>query len=187
MIFCNRKTDVDTVAKSLKKAGYNAAPIHGDLDQSQRTRTLNEFREQTLKFLVCSDVAARGLDIPAVVGARSASQLIKQDDWVVIDGDGGVLLVDPSPTLIEEYIFKQREGNLERERLTRLRHTPAVTLDGEAVQLMANIEQPGDTDAAIEAGAVGVGLFRSEFLFRDDRLLSVGSPESAPSPSCTID
>ncbi len=66
MIFCNRKTDVDTVAKSLKKAGYNAAPIHGDLDQSQRTRTLNEFREQTLKFLVCSDVAARGLDIPDV-------------------------------------------------------------------------------------------------------------------------
>ena len=66
MIFCNRKTDVDTVAKSLKKAGYDAAPIHGDLDQSQRTRTLNEFREQTLKFLVCSDVAARGLDIPDV-------------------------------------------------------------------------------------------------------------------------
>ena len=110
-------------------------------------------------------IVARGLDIPAVVGARSASQLIKQDDWVVIDGDGGVLLVDPSPTLIEEYVFKQREGNLERERLTRLRHTPAVTLDGEAVQLMANIEQPADTDAAIEAGAVGVGLFRSEFLF----------------------
>ncbi len=56
MIFCNRKTDVDTVAKALKKAGYDAAPIHGDLDQSQRTRTLNEFREQTLKYLVCSDV-----------------------------------------------------------------------------------------------------------------------------------
>ncbi|NKB27117.1 MAG: DEAD/DEAH box helicase [Rhodobacteraceae bacterium] len=66
MIFCNRKTDVDTVAKSLKKSGYDAAPIHGDLDQSQRTRTLTEFRDQTLKYLVCSDVAARGLDIPDV-------------------------------------------------------------------------------------------------------------------------
>lgn len=66
IIFCNRKTDVDIVAKSLKKYGYDAAPIHGDLDQSHRTRTLDGFREGTLKFLVASDVAARGLDIPAV-------------------------------------------------------------------------------------------------------------------------
>ncbi|SFA72324.1 ATP-dependent RNA helicase RhlE [Poseidonocella pacifica] len=66
IIFCNRKTDVDIVAKSLKKYGYDAAPIHGDLDQSQRTRTLDGFREGTLRFLVASDVAARGLDVPAV-------------------------------------------------------------------------------------------------------------------------
>ncbi|MFV0303711.1 MAG: DEAD/DEAH box helicase [Paracoccus sp. (in: a-proteobacteria)] len=66
IIFCNRKTDVDIVAKSLKKHGYDAAPIHGDLDQSQRMRTLDEFRDGTLRFLIASDVAARGLDIPAV-------------------------------------------------------------------------------------------------------------------------
>ncbi|WP_366916079.1 DEAD/DEAH box helicase [uncultured Paracoccus sp.] len=66
IIFCNRKTDVDIVAKSLKKHGYDAAPIHGDLDQSQRMRTLDEFREGKLRFLIASDVAARGLDIPAV-------------------------------------------------------------------------------------------------------------------------
>jgi superfamily II DNA/RNA helicase len=66
IIFCNRKMDVDTVAKSLKKHGYDAAPIHGDLDQSQRTRTLDGFRAGTLRFLVASDVAARGLDVPAV-------------------------------------------------------------------------------------------------------------------------
>ncbi|QGX98021.1 DEAD/DEAH box helicase [Roseovarius faecimaris] len=66
IIFCNRKTDVDIVAKSLKKYGYDAAPIHGDLDQSQRTRTLDAFRGGELKFLVASDVAARGLDVPAV-------------------------------------------------------------------------------------------------------------------------
>ena len=66
IIFCNRKTDVDTVAKSLKKHGYDAAPIHGDLDQSQRTRTLDGFREGNLRFLIASDVAARGLDVPAV-------------------------------------------------------------------------------------------------------------------------
>ncbi len=66
IIFCNRKTDVDIVAKSLKKSGYDAAPIHGDLEQSQRTRTLDGFRDGSLRFLVASDVAARGLDIPAV-------------------------------------------------------------------------------------------------------------------------
>ena len=66
IIFCNRKIDVDVVAKSLKKHGFDAAPIHGDLDQSQRTRTLDGFRDGTLRFLVASDVAARGLDIPAV-------------------------------------------------------------------------------------------------------------------------
>ena len=66
IIFCNRKTDVDIVAKSLKKYGYDAAPIHGDLDQSTRMRTLDQFRDGTLRFLVASDVAARGLDIPAV-------------------------------------------------------------------------------------------------------------------------
>ena len=66
IIFCNRKVDVDIVAKSLKKHGYNAEPIHGDLDQSHRTRTLDGFRDGSIKFLVASDVAARGLDIPNV-------------------------------------------------------------------------------------------------------------------------
>ncbi|SDK83182.1 Superfamily II DNA and RNA helicase [Paracoccus chinensis] len=66
IIFCNRKTDVDIVAKSLKAHGYDAAPIHGDLDQRVRMATLDGFREGTLRFLVASDVAARGLDIPAV-------------------------------------------------------------------------------------------------------------------------
>lgn len=66
IIFCNRKMDVDIVAKSLKKYGYDAAPIHGDLDQSQRTRTLEEFRNGDLRLLVASDVAARGLDVPSV-------------------------------------------------------------------------------------------------------------------------
>ena len=66
IIFCNRKTEVDVLAKSLVKHGYDAAPIHGDLDQSQRTRTLDGFRDKTLRFLIASDVAARGLDIPDV-------------------------------------------------------------------------------------------------------------------------
>ncbi|HEY3049828.1 MAG TPA: phosphoenolpyruvate--protein phosphotransferase [Polaromonas sp.] len=110
-------------------------------------------------------IVARSMDIPAVVGARSASQLIEQDDWVIIDGDAGVLIVDPSPIILAEYGFKQRQGELERERLNRLKHTPAVTIDGQKVELLANIEMPEDTLGAVNAGAVGVGLFRSEYLF----------------------
>ena len=66
IIFCNRKRDVDIVARSLVKHGLSAAPIHGDLDQSTRTKTLDDFKSDKLRFLVASDVAARGLDIPAV-------------------------------------------------------------------------------------------------------------------------
>lgn len=110
-------------------------------------------------------IVARSMDIPAVVGARSASQLIKQDDWVIIDGEAGVLIVDPSPIILAEYGFKQRQGELERQRLNRLRNTPSLTLDGQRVELLANIELPDDTLGAVQAGAVGVGLFRSEFLF----------------------
>jgi phosphoenolpyruvate-protein phosphotransferase (PTS system enzyme I) len=110
-------------------------------------------------------IVARSMDIPAVVGARTASQLVRQDDWVIIDGDAGVMVVDPSPIILAEYGFKQRQGDLERERLSRLRHTPAITLDGQKIELLANIEMPDDAALALAAGAVGVGLFRSEFLF----------------------
>ena len=110
-------------------------------------------------------IVARSMDIPAVVGAREASRLIRQDDWVVIDGDAGIVIVDPAPVVLQEYRFRQRQNELKRERLSRLRHTPAVTLDGQRVELLANIELPDDAAAALEAGAEGVGLFRSEFLF----------------------
>ena len=110
-------------------------------------------------------IVARSMDIPAVVGARTCSQLVRQDDWIIIDGDAGIVIVDPSPIILAEYGFKKRQVELERSRLTRLLHTPAVTMDGEKVQLLANIEMPEDAPAALQAGALGVGLFRSEFLF----------------------
>ena len=110
-------------------------------------------------------IVARSLDIPAVVGAREGSRVIRQDDLVVVDGDAGLVIVNPSDIVLEEYRFRQRECELQRQRLSRLRHTPAVTMDGERIELMANIELPGDAAAAVAAGAVGVGLFRSEFLF----------------------
>ena len=98
-------------------------------------------------------IVARSMDIPAVVGAREASRLIRQDDWVVIDGDAGVVIVDPSPAVIEEYRVAQAPARARaRAGLARLRHLPAVTLDGERVELLANIEQPGDAAGSARRG-----------------------------------
>ncbi|MET0181840.1 MAG: DEAD/DEAH box helicase [Caulobacterales bacterium] len=82
IIFCNRKSDVDIVAKSLSRHGFNAAPIHGDLDQSLRTKTLDRFRSGDVSLLVASDVAARGLDIPAVSQVFNYEPPRHADDYV---------------------------------------------------------------------------------------------------------
>ncbi|MBI2261956.1 MAG: DEAD/DEAH box helicase [Caulobacterales bacterium] len=82
IVFCNRKSEVDTVAKSLKQHGFDAAPIHGDLDQSLRMKTLAAFRSGELKLLVASDVAARGLDIPDVSHVFNYDVSHHADDYV---------------------------------------------------------------------------------------------------------
>jgi superfamily II DNA/RNA helicase len=82
IIFCNRKRDVDVLAKSLQKHGFNAAALHGDLDQSVRTKTLESFKNDTLQFLIASDVAARGLDIPAVSHVFNFDVPFHADDYI---------------------------------------------------------------------------------------------------------
>jgi phosphotransferase system enzyme I (PtsI) len=110
-------------------------------------------------------IVARSLDIPAVVGMYNASALIAQDDWVIIDGDAGVVIVDPPPVVLEEYRERQAKLVRDRKKLSKLKKTPAITKDGTEIALLANIELPQDCAAALEAGATGIGLFRSEFLF----------------------
>jgi len=82
IVFCNRKRDVDVLAKSLLKHGFSVAPLHGDLDQSVRTRTLDAFRASDISILVASDVAARGLDIPAVSHIFNFDVPFQPDDYV---------------------------------------------------------------------------------------------------------
>jgi phosphotransferase system enzyme I (PtsI) len=110
-------------------------------------------------------IVARSLDIPAVVGMSQASRLVEQDDWVIIDGDAGVVICNPSQLVLEQYRARQAALIKARKRLLKLKKTPAVTKDGTPVTLLANIELPDDCPAALDAGAMGVGLFRSEFLF----------------------
>ena len=110
-------------------------------------------------------IVARSLDIPAAVGMHNASVLVKQDDLLIIDGDAGVVIVDPAPLVLAQYRARQERMLRERKKLMRLKKTPAITQDGEPITLLANIELPADAASAWEAGAMGIGLFRSEFLF----------------------
>ena len=115
-------------------------------------------------------IIARSLNIPAIVGLHRARGLMRENDLLVVDGREGVLIVNPDRQVLAEYQLRQGQLEIERQKLKSLRSTPAMTLDGIPIELQANIELPQDVNAAIEAGATGVGLFRSEFLFlnRDD-------------------
>ena len=114
-------------------------------------------------------IVARSLGIPAIVGLHHARQTVAEGELLIVDGVQGVLIVNPDPLVLAEYRRRQAELKAERQRLKRLKKTPAATLDGTPVELFANIELPQDAAAALEAGAQGVGLFRTEFLFLNRR------------------
>lgn len=110
-------------------------------------------------------IVARSLGIPAVLGAPLASVLIRQDDLIIVDGNEGVVMVQPSPRVLEEYVYQRRRYLRRQISLSGLLSAPACTADGIQVNLYANIELPEDARAALEAGACGIGLFRTEFLW----------------------
>ena len=164
IVFCNRKTDVDIVAKSLKKHGNNAAPIHGDLDQSQRMKTLDAFREGDLQILVASDVAARGLDVPSVSHVFNYDVPSHSEDYVHRIGRTGragregkaIMITTPSDEklldaiekLIDKAIpkvdapeYEKSEPRSERPKRERRRKTETAETP-EPVETAANDDQP---------------------------------------------
>jgi phosphotransferase system enzyme I (PtsI) len=110
-------------------------------------------------------IVARSLGIPAVVGLHHARDTIAEGELLIVDGTQGLLIVNPDPLVLAEYRARQAELKAERKRLKRLKSTPAATVDGTPIELFANIELPQDTPQVLEAGAEGVGLFRTEFMF----------------------
>ncbi len=115
-------------------------------------------------------IVARSLNLPAIVGLHHARQMIRENELLIVDGTAGVLIVNPDRQVLAEYQLRRSQFELERQKLKRLKTTPSATLEGVPVELQANIELPEDVEHALEAGAMGVGLFRTEFLFlnRDD-------------------
>jgi len=181
-----RKADIQQVAERVLKvlmgsAQLVPAPLSDDEYQPQMIVVAHDispadmlqFRDRSFIGFVTdvggqnshTAIVARSLDIPAAVGMSQASQLIEQDDWVIIDGDAGVVIASPSQLVLEQYRARQALMLKARKKLQKLKRTPAVTRDGTHVTLLANIELPDDCGPALEAGAEGVGLFRSEFLF----------------------
>src|SRR5206468_2222146 len=110
-------------------------------------------------------IVARSLAIPALVGLHHAFQTINEGELIIVDGERGLLVVNPDSLVLAEYRERQAELRAERQRLKRLKKTPATTQDGTPIELFANIELPQDMAEVLEAGADGVGLFRSEFMF----------------------
>ncbi|MEO8169399.1 MAG: phosphoenolpyruvate--protein phosphotransferase [Oxalobacteraceae bacterium] len=181
-----RKVDIQQVAERVLKVLTGTAqllPPSGDEDATQASlivvardispADMLQFRNHAFAG-IATDVGgqnshtalvARSLDVPAAVGLSNASLLIMQDDWVIIDGESGVVIVNPSQLMLDQYRGMQAKIQRDRKKLSKLKKTPAVTLDGTAVTLLANIELPEDCAAAMEVGASGIGLFRSEFLF----------------------
>ncbi|HXC63159.1 MAG TPA: phosphoenolpyruvate--protein phosphotransferase, partial [bacterium] len=110
-------------------------------------------------------IIARTLDLPAVVGLEHATLHVKNGDTLILDGAGGVLVVDPDKETLAHYRQRQKEEALKEQALKRLRRLPAVTKDGYKVHLAGNIDLPEEARIVMERGAEGVGLFRTEFLF----------------------
>lgn len=116
-------------------------------------------------------IVARSLNVPAVVGTGQCRTLVRDGDVLIVDGFTGAVLINPSAQILEEYKNRQTVFQRERHELESLRDAPGITLDGVSVELHANIEQPEETEAALAAGADGIGLFRTEFLFMNRRAL----------------
>ena len=114
-------------------------------------------------------IVARSLEIPALVGIRHASDIIEHGDWLIIDGNAGIVIVAPDEALLSEYRTLQSEQYRKTQKLQELKYSPTKTKDGVDIELFANIELPEDTRHAIELGSVGIGLFRSEFLFMNQQ------------------
>lgn len=182
-----RKYDIQQVAERVLKVltgtALSVAPVFADEDQPPPQMVvvahdispadMLAFRDRSFIGFVTdvggqnshTAIVARSLDIPAVVGMDQASRLVEQDDWLIVDGDAGVVICNPSQLVLEQYRARQITMAKARKRLLKLKKTPAITRDGTTITLLANIELPDDCPAALEAGANGVGLFRSEFLF----------------------
>jgi len=178
-----RQTDVKQVAERLLKQllgqpGHQPPPARHDVEMILVAHDLSpadliQFKSQQYAAFITdaggatshTAIVARSLNTPCMVGLHNARELVREDDLLILDGEQGVLIVNPDKSILAEYKLRQSVWELERKKLKRLRTARANTLDGSVIELFANIEKPEDIAEVKENGATGIGLFRSEFLF----------------------
>ncbi|MDL2283635.1 phosphoenolpyruvate--protein phosphotransferase [Oxalobacter sp. OttesenSCG-928-P03] len=187
-----RKADIQQVAERVMKnlqgqkerAEPEIAPVVTEVPEDERVdmivvaydispADMLHFRDRTFSGFISevgsrnshAAIVARSIDAPAVFGLPNALMLIEQDDWLIIDADTGIVIVNPTSLVLEQYRDRKVAREKALKKLSKLKKTPAMTCDGTPVTLLANIEFPDDCNAALENGASGIGLFRSEFLF----------------------
>lgn len=179
-----RKADVIQVGERVLKkllgqpGGYVPPPSHSEQNSVLVAHDLSpadviQFKQHQFGAFITdlggatshTAVVARSLNIPSIMALHHARHLIHENDLVIVDGSQGTVLVDPDAQVLSEYRLRQEQWELERQKLKRLKTTHASTLDGTEVELQANIELPEDIEQVKEAGATGIGLYRSEFLF----------------------
>ncbi len=114
-------------------------------------------------------ILARSLNIPSIVALQRARDLINDGELIIVDGNQGVVIVNPDKSILTEYKLRQEQWELEQQKLQRIKLTKAVTIDGANIELLANIEVPEDVAAVKASGATGIGLYRTEFLFMNRR------------------
>jgi phosphotransferase system enzyme I (PtsI) len=114
-------------------------------------------------------ILARSLNIPSIVALQRARDLINDGELIIVDGNQGVVIVNPDKSILTEYKLRQEQWELEQQKLQRIKLTKAVTIDGASIELLANIEIPEDVAAVKASGATGIGLYRTEFLFMNRR------------------
>ncbi len=178
-----RQTDVKQVAERLLKQllgkpGHVPPPARDDVEMILVAHDLSpadliQFKPHQFAAFVTdaggatshTAIVARSLNTPSVLGLRNARELIRENDLLIVDGEQGVIIVNPDKHILADYKLRQSEWELDRKKLKRLRSAKANTLDGSVIELHANIEKPEDIAEVKENGATGIGLFRSEFLF----------------------
>ena len=183
-----RKADVVQVVERVLKAllghpGSVSQPAGADLSRILVAHDLSPadmmlFKQQRFAAFITdvggatshTAIVARSLNIPSIMALHHARQLIRENELLIVDGQQGVVIVNPDKQILAEYKLRQSQWEIEKQKLKRLKSTAATTLDGTAVELHANIELPQDIPQVKASGATGIGLFRSEFLFlnRDD-------------------
>lgn len=179
-----RRDDVDHVVSYIQRILLNSPSHHEGLEERHfhgriivaedlsPADTVLMHRQGIVAFVTESGgptshtaILSRSLGIPAIVGLHHARRYLREGELVILDGRSGQLLANPDPTAIAYYHERQANEFTRQRRLRRLRKLPAITEDGKRVSLQANIELPGDLEAVAQAGADGVGLYRTEFLF----------------------